>query len=234
MNTKSEIFLKKVSVPPILYRLQSAPLEHSQSSHHHDMNQQDRKRAFGKAFNGTSHASSHPHRKALRSVAASSVASTPKLFYTPAFAFGSDKENKTPFFSPQDEFNKPFDDSRYLPPLPPRVSSLRGLSELQLGNGGFKRSYTTPVDDVSCDFPEQVLGTYPSVPGPVIFEDPDTAAIPSSVSRVGPLTPSALHFQGLSLLDSPCRYLPDLTFQSAININARRTSVFVMQSIDLQ
>jgi hypothetical protein len=198
------------------------------------MNQQDCKRAFDKAFNGTSNLSSHPHRKALCSVVASAVASTPQIFYTPAFSFGSDKENDTPFFSTQDEFNKPSDDLKNRRPLPPRISSLRGLSELQLGSNGFERSYITPEDHDSGSFPGQVLGAYPPAPGLVIFEDPDTAAIPSPVSQIGPLTPSALHFQSLSLLDPLRVHLPDPTLQSVIDINATRTSVFVMQSIDLR
>jgi hypothetical protein len=198
------------------------------------MNQQDRKRAFGKAFSGTSNISSHPHRKALRSVAASSVASTPQIFYTPAFSFGPDKENDTTFFLTRDEFNKPSCDSKNHLPLPPRISSLRGLSELQLGSNGFERSYTTPGDHNSSPFSEQVLGAYPSAPGLVIFEDPDTVTIPSLASHIGPLTPSALHFQDLSLLDPPRRHLSDLSSQSATDIHATRTSVFVMHSIDLQ
>jgi hypothetical protein len=78
------------------------------------------------------------------------------------------------------------------------------------------------------------LGAYSSAPGPIIYEDQDTIAIPSRVSQRAPLTPSALHFQTLSLQDPPRRHLPDLTFQSAVDINATRTSVFVLQSIDLR
>jgi hypothetical protein len=53
----------------------------------------DRKRAFNRAF---SPSAGDPFRKALRSVKFSSTASTPQIFDTPAFLFGSDKENVTP------------------------------------------------------------------------------------------------------------------------------------------
>jgi hypothetical protein len=201
------------------------------------MDQQDRKRAFGKAFQGASNLSSHPHRKALRSVAASSTTSTPQLFYTPAFSFGSDKENETPYMPAQGKLTKPFNDVRQCLVLPPRTSSLRGLSELSAVGNGFERSYTTPhidMDQYLSSPPEPVLGVHMTEPGPVIFEDPDTAAAYNPALNVGPLTPSALHFQSLSLLDPPRRYLPDLTSQSTVDINATRTSIFVMQSTDLQ
>jgi hypothetical protein len=198
------------------------------------MNQLHRKRAFGKAFNGTSDLSSHPHRKALRSVAALSVASTPQLFYTPAFSFGSDKENEDLFFPTLDGITEPPGDSKSHLRPPPRTSSLRGLSELQADSNGFHQVYTIPKDQNSSRHNEQVLGAYSCAPGPVIYEDQDTIAIPSPVSQRAPLTPSALHFQTLSLQDPPRRHLPDLTAQSAIDINATRTSVFVLQSIDLR
>ncbi|OWY51723.1 hypothetical protein AALT_g8996 [Alternaria alternata] len=198
------------------------------------MNQLHRKRAFGKAFNGTSDLSSHPHRKALRSVAALSVASTPQLFYTPAFSFGSDKENEDLFFPTLNGITEPPGDSKSHLRPPPRTSSLRGLSELQADSNGFHQVYTIPKDQNSSRHNEQVLGAYSCAPGPVIYEDQDTIAIPSPVSQRAPLTPSALHFQTLSLQDPPRRHLPDLTVQSAIDINATRTSVFVLQSIDLR
>ncbi|KAI4947389.1 hypothetical protein J4E91_006742 [Alternaria rosae] len=193
------------------------------------MNQQDRKRAFGNAFQGASNLSSHPHRKALRSVAASSAASTPQIFYAPTFSFGSDKENETPYLPAQDELAKPFDDFKHCLLLPPRTSSLRGLSGVPVAGNVFEQTYTTPhmdIDQGSSSPLEQVLGVYSNEAGPIIFEDP--------VRDVGPLTPSALHFQTLSLLDPPRRYLPDLSSQSAVDSNAVRTSVFVMQTTDLQ
>ncbi|KAG9190310.1 hypothetical protein G6011_08398 [Alternaria panax] len=193
------------------------------------MNQQDRKRVFGKAFNGASDLSSHPHRKALRSVAALSVASTPQIFYTPAFSLGSDKENEDLFFPILGEFTKSSSDAKHHLPLPPRTSSLRGLSELQLASNDFERSYTIPGDHESGYFDEHVLGAYPCAPGPVVFADPDTVAI-----QIAPPTPSALHFQTLSLQDPPRRYLPDLTIRSALDLNATRTSVFVLQSVELR
>ncbi|KAF1941361.1 hypothetical protein EJ02DRAFT_423075 [Clathrospora elynae] len=61
------------------------------------MDQQDRKRGFNKAFQSASQHMGDPFRKALRSVAASSAASAPQIFYTPAEPFSSDKENETPF-----------------------------------------------------------------------------------------------------------------------------------------
>ncbi|KAI4667433.1 uncharacterized protein J4E79_002120 [Alternaria viburni] len=193
------------------------------------MNQQDRKRAFGNAFQGASNLSSHPHRKALRSVIASSPASTPQIFYAPTFSFGSDKENETLYLPAQDKFAKPFDGYRHRLQLPPRTSSLRGLSELPVAGHGFEQTYITPhmdIDEGSSSPLDQVLGAYSNEPGPIVFEDP--------VGGVGPLTPSALHFQTLSLLDPPRRYRPDLTSQSAVDINSARTSVFTMQSSDLQ
>jgi hypothetical protein len=196
---------------------------------HFSMNQQDRKRAFGKAFHGVSNTSSHPHRKALRSVAASHAVPTPQIFYAPTFPFDPDKENEMPYLSALDEFAKPFDGSKQCLLLPPRTSSLRGLAELPVVGHGFDRAYAIPQMDTGQDLrspPEQVLGAYTAGHGPIIFEDP--------VSNMGPLTPSALHFQTLSLLDPPRRCLPDLTSQSAVDINATRTSVLIMQSTDLQ
>ncbi|KAI4607574.1 hypothetical protein J4E83_009470 [Alternaria metachromatica] len=193
------------------------------------MNQQDRKRAFGNAFQGASNLSSHPHRKALRSVIASSPASTPQIFYAPTFSFGSDKENEALYLPAQDKFAKPFDGYRHRLQLPPRTSSLRGLSELPVAGHGFEQTYITAhmdIDEGSSSPLNQVLGAYSNEPGPIVFEDP--------VGGVGPLTPSALHFQTLSLLDPPRRYRPDLTSQSAVDVNAARTSVFTMQSSDLQ
>ena len=211
------------------YPPQATRFDGSEYQQYVDMNQQDRKRAFGNAFQGASNLSSHPHRKALRSVVASSPASTPQIFYAPTFSFGSDKENETLYLPAQEKFAKPFDGYRHRLQLPPRTSSLRGLSERPVAGNGFEQTYITPhmdIDQGSSSPLDQVLGAYSNEPGPIVFEDP--------VGGVGPLTPSALHFQTLSLLDPPRRYRPDLTSQSAVDINAARTSVFTMQSTDLQ
>ena len=151
------------------------------------------------------------------------------MFYAPTFSFGSDKENETLYLPAQDELAKPFDGFKHRLLLPPRTSSLRGLSEVPVAGNVFEQTYTTPhmdKDQGSSSPLEQVLGVYSNEAGPIIFEDP--------VRDVGPLTPSALHFQTLSLLDPPRRHLPDLSSQSAVDSNAVRTSVFVMQTTDLQ
>jgi hypothetical protein len=115
---------------------------------------QDRKRDFNRAFSSSF---GDPFKKAMRSVTASSTASTPRIFNPPAFLFGSDKENETPFlqgkdalsgqlyFGPQQAFAPHFNQTQLRLPL--GTHSLHNCSELQhTGNiFGVQNYKTTPM-----------------------------------------------------------------------------------------
>jgi hypothetical protein len=218
---------------------------------------QDRKRAFNRAF---SPRSGDPFKRAMRSVTASSAVSTPRTFNTPAFMFGSDKENEIPFlqgkgalssklgapkavFEPQQAFVPHFSQAHMRLPL--GTHSLHNCSELQhTGNIFGAQNYTTtPMqfeqewfgssppgftsDPASSSPANDVLGSYlDSEPGPVIFEDPDNAMC--GQLNHDPLTPSALHFDDLSLQEVPKR---TLSVQPSPSMRgAQRTHVFMMRT----
>jgi hypothetical protein len=223
--------------------------------HYHAKMNQDRKRAFNRAF---STSSGDPFKKAMRSVTASSTASTPRIFETPAFLFGTDKENETPL--PQgkgvlsSKLGAPKAVLGQLQPFAPHVSQahmrlplgshyLHNCSELQHTGKvfGAQNCTTTPMqfeqkwfgssppgftsEPASSSPADYVLGSYlDSEPGPVIFEDPDNAVC--GQLNQDPLTPSALHFDDLSLQEVPKRTLPVLPTPSMLG--AQRTNVFMM------
>jgi hypothetical protein len=118
----------------------------------------DRKRAFNRAF---SPSCSDPFRKALRSVKFSSTASTPQIFDTPAFSFGSDKENVTPSLLSEDAVSKKpralntvFEQQQAFAPhaneahmrLPLGIHSLHDCSKIQQTANSFgAQNYTTSM-----------------------------------------------------------------------------------------
>jgi hypothetical protein len=224
--------------------------------HYAKMNQ-DRKRAFNRAF---SPSSGDPFKRAMRSVGVSCTASTSRIFNTPAFLFGSDKENHTPSlqvrdalsgqpgalkpdFGPQQAFAPHFNQTQVRLPL--GTHSLHNCSELQHTANIFgAQNYATTTmqfeqewfgpsppgftsDPASGSPANDVLGSYlDSEPGPVIFEDPDNAMCGQPYQD--PLTPSALHFDDLSLQEVPKRTLP--VKPSPSMRDAQRTHVFMMRT----
>lgn len=203
----------------------------------------DRKRGFSNAF----HPSNDPYRKALRSITGSTASSRPS-FDTPIVMFGSNKENKEPFFNTTTELMKLFDapQSHVRQPLGPRFFephaelpydsmdftmsenpiplSEQGhqINSSAVGYGSDPCS-SSPFDGVlaSCSYTE---------PGPVIFEDPDTPVY-DQLDHTGKVTPTDLSFQDLSLQESPETWLPG---QCQSPTRVTRTSVFMVESKSLQ
>jgi hypothetical protein len=206
------------------------------------MVQQDRKRAFSKAFQPMCE---DPFRKALRSVVASSAASTPQIFRSPTASFDLDKDNVALFANgteAQVEIPK-----AVKPPFTPHVDQAQerlplstqlfhDLPEIQytdssIGGQGCATPQNQPLFDLTSSSSEfipelnaissQVPAHYSDV---AIFEDGDTAMY-AGFNKAGPVTPSALDFEELSLQDIPKRPLPVLPL-----MGVQRASVFTMES----
>lgn len=207
------------------------------------MDPRNRKRVFSKAF----HLPNDPYRKALRSIASSSAASSPQPFHTPTVLFRSDKENDDPFHDAKADFTKHSGGPQEIERLPPGPQFLDGYSEHQhSGTTSTQGGYSIPLSELghlqinssppgfipdpkSSSPLDDVLGSYSYFePGPVIFEDLD--AVYSQDHHTGGVTPTALHFRDLSLQDVP--EAPVGSYQPPIA--AARTNVFLVETASLQ
>ncbi|KNG46321.1 btb poz-like protein [Stemphylium lycopersici] len=193
------------------------------------------------------HLPNDPYRKALRSLASSSAASTPQPFYTSTVQFDCNKENHNPFHDTKADFTKALSGPQEFMrlQLSPRfldcyskhhhssTTSTQGGCSMPLSELGHLQINSSPpgftADPGSSSPLDDVLGSYPYFqPGPAIFEDPD--AMYSQDNHTGRVTPTALYFRDLSLQDVPDA--PLASYQPPIA--AARTNVFMVESASLQ
>ncbi|EUC49647.1 hypothetical protein COCMIDRAFT_1682 [Bipolaris oryzae ATCC 44560] len=203
------------------------------------MDQRGNKRVYSSAFQN----SNDEYRKVLRSVAGSSA--TSQSSYIPAVLFGTDKENSIPFLdteadqeslhSSQNHIRLPLGSySLGCQPCLPCISQVleesgRGIT---LQEPGQFEMDSSPLDfhlDLNSSSPLNEIAGFGAYTGPPTFEDPNTAFV--QPGHDGGFTWPALHFQDLSLYDTPKTMFPD---QFEGPVVAARISVSAVASQSLQ